>query len=86
MRGVSRICDNGIIISYMSLKTVIGIIVLLLLIWGLFHLLGGLGDKSDSSSSYLQESVRTIDKVGKMKEERNAVIKKQEDTLMDNGE
>jgi hypothetical protein len=65
----------------MSVKTLIGLIVLLLLIWGIFQLIGTLAEKKDPASSYIRESVRTIDKVQGMKEDRSAVIKEREKAL-----
>lgn len=67
----------------MSTKTLIGLIVLLLLIWGLFQLIGTLADKRDPSSSYMRESVRTLDKVKGMKEEGSAAVKEREKALTD---
>lgn len=77
---------TGVIISYMSIKTLIGLIVLLLLIWGIFHLMGTLAEKEDLSSSYLPEAVRTIDKVKGMKEDGSAVIKEREKALTDDND
>lgn len=67
----------------MSVRTLIGLIVLLLLVWGIFRLMGNLAEKENLSSSYLPESVRTIVKVKEMKEDESAVIKEREKALTD---
>lgn len=67
----------------MSLRTIITIIVLILLVFGVSKFLGYLGEKHDPSNSYLGEIVHTTKKVRQMKEERSELIKKQEKTLLD---
>ncbi len=67
----------------MSLKTVIGLILVLLLILGLSELFGVLREKRETSSSYLEETVRSTRNVMRLKEERKELIKKQEETVLD---
>ena len=67
----------------MSLRTVVVVILLLLLLFGISRLLGRLEEKRESSTSYLEETVKATKKVRQLKEERSELIKNQEKTLLD---
>ncbi|HKQ32276.1 MAG TPA: hypothetical protein VJV40_03660 [Thermodesulfobacteriota bacterium] len=63
-------------------KAVIILVVILLLL-GVSKLLGHLAAERASSTSYLEETVRTTKKIRQMKDERGKLIKEQEKTLLD---
>lgn len=69
--------------SYMSWKTVIGLIIIIMVVFGISKLFGHLSDKRASSTSYLEETVQTTKKVRQLKEERSELIKNQEKSLLD---
>lgn len=84
--GGREVIEKGAIEAYnsvMSLKTVIGLILVLLILLGLSELFGILREKRATSTSYLEESVRSTKKVMQLKEERKELIKKQEETLLE---
>ena len=81
-----RYVEKGGIETYtssMSWKTVVGIIVIIMVVFGISKLLGHLGDRRESSTSYLEETVKTTKKVRQLKEERSELIRNQEKTLLD---
>lgn len=67
----------------MSLRTAVIILVIVLFIFGVSKLLGRLAEERASSTSYLEETVKTTKKIRKMKDERGELIKNQEKTLLD---
>ena len=67
----------------MSWKTAVGIIIVILAVFGITKLLGHLGEKRESSTSYLQEMVHTTKNVRKLKEDRSKLLENQEKTLLD---
>ena len=67
----------------MSWKTVIGIIIIIIAVIGISKLLGHLGERRESSTSYLEETVGATKKVRKLKEERSELIRDQEKNLLD---
>jgi predicted RND superfamily exporter protein len=67
----------------MSLRKAVIILVVILLLLGVSKLLGHLAAERASSTSYLEETVRTTKKVRQMKDERGKLIKEQEKTLLD---
>ena len=67
----------------MSLRKAVIILVVILLLLGVSKLLGHLAAERASSTSYLEETVRTTKKVRQMKDERGKLIKEQEKTLPD---
>ena len=67
----------------MSMRTAVIILVIVLFLFGVSKLLGHLAEERASSTSYLEETVRTTQKVRKMKDERGELIKEQEKTLLD---
>lgn len=67
----------------MSWKTVVGIIFIIMVVFGISKLLGHLSDRRESSTSYLEETVKTTKKVRQLKEERSELIRNQEKTLLD---
>ncbi|MCI0481153.1 MAG: hypothetical protein L0213_06160 [Candidatus Dadabacteria bacterium] len=67
----------------MSLKTVAVLIIIIIAVFGISKLLGHLGDRRESSTSYLEETVQTTKKVRQLKEERSELIKNQEKSLLD---
>lgn len=67
----------------MSLRKAVIILVVILLLLGVSKLLGHLAAERASSTSYLEETVRTTKKVRQMKDERGKLIKEQERTLLD---
>ncbi|MEW6145793.1 MAG: hypothetical protein AB1598_12330 [Thermodesulfobacteriota bacterium] len=67
----------------MSWRTAVGIIILIVLIFGVSKLLGRLGEKHDPSDSYLREMVHTTKKVRDLKEERSKLIKEQEEDVLE---
>ncbi|HSC34121.1 MAG TPA: hypothetical protein VLG45_02510 [Thermodesulfobacteriota bacterium] len=69
--------------SYMSWKTVVGLIIVIVVIFGISKLFGHLSDKRDASTSYLEETVQTSKKVRQLKEERSRLIEDQEKSLLD---
>ncbi len=69
--------------SYMSWKTVAGLIIIIIVVFGISKLLGHLSDRRGSSTSYLEETVQTTKKVRQLKEERSVLIKNQEEGLLD---
>lgn len=67
----------------MSWKTVVGLIIIIMVVFGISKLLGHLADRRESSTSYLEETVQTTKKVRQLKEERSELIKNQEKDLLD---
>ncbi len=67
----------------MSWKTVVGIIIVIIAVLGISKLLGHLGERRESSTSYLEEMVHTTKDVRKLKEERSELIENQEKNLLD---
>jgi hypothetical protein len=54
-----------------------------MVVFGISKLLGHLSDRRESSTSYLEETVKTTKKVRQLKEERSELIRNQEKTLLD---
>jgi uncharacterized membrane protein len=67
----------------MSWKTVVGLIIVIMVIFGISKLFGHLSEKRASSTSYLEQTVETTKKVRQLKEERSELIKSQEKNLLD---
>jgi predicted RND superfamily exporter protein len=67
----------------MSLRKAVIILVVILLLLGVSKLLGHLAAERASSTSYLEETVRTTKKIRQMKDDRGKLIKEQEKTLLD---
>jgi hypothetical protein len=67
----------------MSWKTVVGIIIVIIVVFGMSKLLGHLGEKREPSTSYLEEMVHATKNVRKLKEDRSKLIENQEKTLLD---
>lgn len=67
----------------MSLRTAVIVLVIILLLFGISRLLGHLAEERASSTSYLEETVKTTKKVRQMKDERGELIKKQEREFLD---
>jgi predicted RND superfamily exporter protein len=67
----------------MSLRKAVIVLVVILLLLGVSKLLGHLAAERASSTSYLEETVRTTKKIRQMKDDRGKLIKEQEKTLLD---
>ncbi len=67
----------------MSWKTVVGIIIVIIAVFGISKLFGHLGERRETSTSYLQEMAHTTKNVRKLKEDRSKLIENQEKTLLD---
>lgn len=61
----------------------VGIIIVIIAVLGISKLLGHLGERRESSTSYLEEMVHTTKDVRKLKEERSELIENQEKNLLD---
>lgn len=70
----------------MSLKTALGLILLLLIVLALSQLFGILRERRENSTSYLEETVRSTEKVRRLKEEREELIREQEENLLEPGD
>ncbi len=69
------------IILCMSWKTIAAIIVALLAIYGIAKVLGTLEEKHAESDTYLEETVRSTEKVREMKDDRAETLKEQESMI-----
>jgi predicted RND superfamily exporter protein len=67
----------------MSLRKAVIVLVVILLLLGVSKLLGHLAAERASSTSYLEETVRTTKKIRQMKDDRGKLIMEQEKTLLD---
>ena len=65
----------------MSWKTILVILILILVVFGISRFFGYVKEKQEGSTTYLQETVDTVETVNKLKDDRAKKIKEQESSL-----
>ena len=65
----------------MSWKTILIILILILVIFGISRFFGSIKEKQEGSNTYLQETVDTIGVVDELKNDRAEKIREQESSL-----